>query len=164
MSSRTARPAASLAALAAILVLALPQTGLAGTVTGRAKANATKVYAFISDDDGQVLMTLTWPKASAELFMLVVDDSDDPFTWCIGASGQNRTQRCEFGAFGSTLYGIGISSFRGASKFQLNVQSSGSEFVTRGTPGRGQLRELEPSHPLFQRVVERMRRMGGTRR
>lgn len=144
---------------AVILVLALPQTSLAGTVTGRAKPSATKVYTFVSDDDGQVLMTLTWPKSGADLFMLVVDGSDDPFTWCIGASGQNRTQRCEFGAFGSTVYAIGVSSFRGASKFQLNVQSSGSELVSRGSSGSGQLRELEPSHPLFQRVTERMRDM-----
>lgn len=153
-------------ALAAVLVLSLPQSGFADTVTGSVKADGLRVYVFTADDSGQALLTLTWAKANADLFLLVIDDGDDPLTWCIAATSQSRTQRCDFGAIRSVTYVVGVSSLRGRSKFQLNVQSSGSEFVFGPDHVEG-LRELGPDDPRHARVAERMSRlrpMGGAGR
>ena len=145
---------------ALLFAVALPQPAYAGTVTGRATATGTKIYTFIADDDGQVLMTLTWTSKSADLFMLTIDGTTDPLTWCIGAADQSRTQRCEFGAFRSQLYAIGVASFSGASKFQLNVQTSRSEFVSRAG-GAGELRELTVDYPTTSQTTSTRR--GGSK-
>lgn len=162
MQHSNVSPACRVLGCALALILAVPQTSFAGTITGTAREDATKVFTFIADDSGQVLMTLTWTKASADLFMLAIDDGDDPLTWCIAAASQDRTQRCDFGAVGSVRYAIGVSAFRGSSKFQLNVQSSGSELVSAPALG-GEIRELDPSDPLHGRVLERMRQVGAAR-
>lgn len=148
---------ARITALLFAVALAVPQPAHASTVTGKANANGTKLYVFIADDDGQVLVTLTWTNKSTKLFLLTIDGSDDPLTWCIGAADQSRTQRCEFGAFRGQLYAIGVSSFKGASKFQLNVQTSQSEFVSRSGAG-SELRELTADDPMYDEIAARLER------
>jgi len=144
-------------AIACVALFAVPQSSFAGTVTGKANGSSPKIYVFTADDSGQVLLTLTWQKSSADLFMLVLDTDADPLVWCIGAALQSRTQRCDFGALGGLQYVIGVQSFNSSTKFQLNVQSSGSETVFRNAG----LRELSPADPEYGRLSRHLATAAG---
>jgi hypothetical protein len=109
----------------ALVMAALLASSLsaATTVKGRAGTSGEKSWGFIPFGDGQTMITLSWPKRSADMFMVlscVIDGEEIIFG--TGAALQDRIQRIEAGAFGDTCF-IGVSSFRGSSSFRLSVES-----------------------------------------
>ncbi len=116
-------------ALLMTLLLATVSTA-ATTVKSRVGPNGEKSWAFIPFGDGQTLITLSWSKRSADMFVVLscVIDGDE-IIFGTGAAIQDRIQRIESGAFGDTCF-VGVSSFSGSSAFRLSVESGIGDVLT----------------------------------
>ncbi len=119
----------------AILVLALLNTLLslsavwAATVSGKVGPGQTRAYAVDTKSSGQLLVTLFWKSKSSDLVLQVICNNEVAGT----ATGRSdRFQRLEVGVSSGRICEVGVSAIKGASKFWLNLQYTGSSNSLQG--------------------------------
>jgi len=119
----------------AILIAFLCQPLAAETVKGRAAPETEVTFAFVPGLSGQALVTLSWSRKSASLFM-VMDCFDDlgVIPWGTSASLQDRLQRMDVGVLVGLECVITVSSFEGTSRFALTLQVADDENLSERTP------------------------------
>ena len=113
-----------------ITLLLATASSAATTVKSKVGPNGEKSWGFIPFGDGQTLITLSWSKRSADMFVVlscVIDGEEIIFG--TGAALQDRIQRIEAGAFGDVCF-IGVSTFSGSSPFRLSVESAIGDTLT----------------------------------
>jgi hypothetical protein len=117
-------------ALLFAITLATPQPALAETVKGKASPNGSKVFAWVQDENGPAVLTAALK--SKRVTGMVVFDADELF-YCFSIGGvSDRVLRCEFDAVRGEVYGVFLLTGSGSNKFDLSVQSGGSENVRMG--------------------------------
>ena len=138
--------------LAAIVIVGLLCAVPALSETVKGKATPTRSPTFQFPAAGQVLITLAWTKQAADLDMMWACVFSNGFS----VSTEDRFERIEFGAVGGgETCTVTVTSFRGSSKFTLNIQDTGTLL---GTARRlvKVARDLEKM-PELKSAVERMR-------
>ena len=125
----------------ALIMLTICLPVYATTVKGSASVNREALWAvMLADPTGgaQVSVTLSWTKASADLFVLVVCDVGITEIFGAGsAPDMDRVQRVEAGVFG-TVCGFGVASFKGGSKFTLSVLDAADPALQKLSSGPAQ--------------------------
>ncbi len=130
------------------LLCAVP--ALSETVKGKATPTRSPSYEFTAT--GQVMITLAWTKASADLDLMWVCD----FSAGSSVGTEDRFERIEFGAFGvGETCTVTVTAFSGNSKFTLNIQDTGTVLGTARRLVRV-ARDLE-NMPELKSAVERLR-------
>jgi hypothetical protein len=118
------------------LILAVPLSA-ATTVKGKVGSTGERVWAFVPHGDGQTMITLTWTKKNADMFVALDCTVDGELvSFGLGAAAQERVQRIEAGTFGEACT-IAVSSFYGSSSFELSVESETPEDLTRRAEALG---------------------------
>lgn len=152
--------------------LAAPSSA-ATTVKSKVGPSGERVWGFVPFGDGQTLITLTWNRRSADMFVLLSCSVDgELLTFGLGAAFQDRIQRIEAGVFGEACT-IAVSSFSGSSPFQLSVESGAPDSLTSqsaattndegaAAPSRFRLVRLATEEvPGLGRALARIRAMRG---
>jgi hypothetical protein len=156
-------------AIALLMTLLLASSiSAATTVKSKVGPNGEKSWGFIPFGDGQTLISLTWSKRSADMFVVLsclIDGEEIIFG--TGAAIQDRIQRIEAGAFGDACF-IGVSSFSGSSPFRLSVESgigdvlsvsSSAPSADDGSAISGRLVSIDPElAPELIKTMEVLRR------
>ena len=127
-----------------MVLLFAPRDGSAQTRTGTVGTTTTHTYAFTPASSGQLLATLSWTNASANLLMLMAcGTSSNILTFGIGGGLLDRFARFESGILATNPCVIAVSSAQGSSGYQLNVQRSSAQNVQRTVSGFAQLDEVQ---------------------
>lgn len=140
--------------LAATVIVGLLCAGSALSDTVKGKATSSKPRTFGFPAAGQVMITLAWTKASADLDMMWMCE----FSNGSSVSTEDRFERMEFGAFGGgEECMVTVTAFSGSSKFTLNVQDTGTVL---GSARRPLLRLISDSEtpPELSELIERLKR------
>ena len=130
--------------------------------------NGEKSWGFIPFGDGQTLISLSWTKRSADMFVVLSCFIDgEEIIFGTGAAIQDRIQRIEAGAFGDACF-IGVSSFSGSSAFRLSVESGVGDVLSMSSKTQsaddsaelsGYLVAVDPElTPELTKTMERLRR------
>ena len=155
-------------ALALLMTILLASASSAATtVKSRVGPNGEKSWGFIPFGDGQTLISLSWTKRSADMFVVLSCFIDgEEIIFGTGAAIQDRIQRIEAGAFGDACF-IGVSSFSGSSPFRLSVESGVGDVlsVSSITPSTGDdlilpgyLVEVDPERsPALTKTINLLR-------
>ena len=156
----------------ATLLLSTPLVA-ATTVEGSVNASNERVWSFVPFGDGQTLITLSWGKKNADLFVVLICTSDSVSdVFGVGAAFQDRVQRVEAGAFGEVC-SIAVASFKGSSSFRLSVESGAPDDLTKllrasdpGTAavGGGKLRLIAMDESDIPGLAEKIERIKAARR
>jgi len=139
--------------LAATVIIGLLCAGPALSDTAKGKATSSKSRTFEFPATGQVMITLAWTKASADLDMMWICEFSNGFS----VSTEDRFERLEFGAFGGGEdCTVTVTAFSGSSKFTINVQDTGTVL---GTARRPMLRLISDNEtpPELSQLIERLK-------
>ena len=160
----------SLIACAVVLLVSTPLYA-ATTVQGRVNASTERVWSYVPFEDGQTLITLTWGKRRADLFVLLTCTTGaETNVFGVGAAFQDLLQRIESGVIGEFCQ-ITVASFGGSSSFRLSVESGAPDDLERllqaggqaAVPGGGKLRLIPmqvSDFPGLAEVIDRYKAMG----
>ena len=109
----------------------------ATTVKGSVGSADERVWAFVPFGEGQTMITLTWTKKNADMFVALDCTVDGELvSFGLGAALQDRIQRIEAGTFGEACT-IAVSSFSGSSPFRLSVESEAPDQLARRAEALG---------------------------
>lgn len=116
---------ALLLCLSAVPAFAQSRTTQSGTAT----RGVNSMFTILPAGPGQVVATLTWDVAGANLVMAMACGSTEPLVYAIAAGIQDRVARFEAGVSGSEACAIAVSSIDQTSTFRLHVMKTGDQAV-----------------------------------
>ena len=117
-----------------LFTLLFQVSGFADTRTGNANLTSVQLWKVTPVGDGQLLITLSWGNAGADLAMVVVCGAE-PFIlpWGSALGGLNGMAALNVGVLSDVPCLVGVSSLRRRSGYRIHFQHA----VSQSSRGRG---------------------------